>query len=91
MKPGHLTYNGTAYRLDEAAVADLMTRGVIRPDPMTEGQFELSSDHLIEEVEAGATFEGFQTGDDARGESAVIGRRRLFGVSLQHRDGQGGR
>jgi hypothetical protein len=88
---GHLTYNGTTYRLDEAAVADLLAAGVIRPDPMTKGQFELAPDHLIEEVEARATFEGFQAGADARGESAVVGRRKLFAVSFQHRDGQGGR
>lgn len=88
---GHLTYNGTTYRLDETGLADLLSRGVIRPDPMTRGQFELASDHLIEEVEASATVEGFQTGDDGRGEPGVIGKRGLLKVGFQHRDGQGGR
>lgn len=90
MAAGQLTYDGTTYRLDAAAVADLLERRVIVPDPMVRGQYELSPDHLIAEVEGCASFVGFRAGDDIRGESVEEGRRRMSAVRFQHRDGQGG-
>jgi hypothetical protein len=91
MQAGELTYDGTTWRIDPAAIPDLVDRGVILPDPMNPGRFDLSPAHRIEEVEEHAAFERFQAGDEVRGESAAGGRRRLFAVSLLHRDGQGGR
>lgn len=90
MANGRLTYDGTTYDLPADAVADLLARGVIVRDELHADQFELSREHVIAEVEPFAIFDGYVAGDDARGESSVEGRRRLFAVSFQHRDGQGG-
>lgn len=87
MRSGRLTYDGTTYRLDASAVADLLARGIIVPDPMNRDQFELVASHLIEEVEPFALFDGFRAGDDARGERPIEGKRRL--IVATHRDGQG--
>lgn len=86
MRTGHLTYDGTTYRLDASAIVDLLARGIIVPDPMNIGSFELVASHLIEEVAPLAAFEGFQAGTEARGEST--GRQRRIIVAT-HRDGQG--
>ncbi len=91
MKSGQLTYDGTTYRLDAGAVAELLGRGVIVADPMSPGRYDLSPDHLIEEVESVASFGGFVSGDVARGEDDPGRLRRVIAVAFQHRDGQGGR
>ena len=87
MRSGQLAYDGTTYRLSAPAIAALVAGGIIVPDPMNADRFDLVASHLIEEVEPFAVFDGFQAGDDARGEGPNEGTRRL--IVATHRDGQG--
>ncbi|HYM85010.1 MAG TPA: hypothetical protein VEY67_12765 [Candidatus Dormibacteraeota bacterium] len=90
MRTAELTYDGTTYRLAEAAVDDLVARGVILPDPLNAGRYDLSAEHLIDEVVPLATFESYASGEDAREGSRDDAAARLRELSLQyHRDGQG--
>ena len=86
-----LVHNGTTYELSEAAVPDLLGRGVIVPDTDDPRQFALDPHHLIGEVEDFAMSVERRAGDDARGADSNEGRRRLFAIRFAHRDGQGGR
>ena len=50
MKPMPLYYDGTTYELPPEVARDLLARGVIVVNA-AEGAYELSPDHLFEEVE----------------------------------------
>jgi hypothetical protein len=84
-----LVHNGTTYQLSEAAVPELLGRGVIVSDTNDPRQFVLDPHHLMDEVEDFATRVERRAGDDARGADSPEGRRRLFAVRFAHRDGQG--
>ncbi len=91
MRIGHLTYDGTTYRLAPAQLGDLLARGVIVASPLDDDEFELAPDHQIGEVEQVARSATFQAGDDARGESTSgDDDRRHYAVRLRSRNGFGG-
>ncbi len=87
MTARRLTYNGTTYLLDEAAVSVLVAQGVVKPDADDPGQLRLSLDHAIDEVEPYATVLERYAGDDT---GQDLARRRLLGFRYAHRDGHGG-
>ena len=86
-----LSYNGATYRLAPDELARLVEHGVIVPDPMLPGAYELAPDHLIDGIGGDTIVVSRQTGADATGEGTDEGRRRLIAVRYMHRDGEGAR
>jgi hypothetical protein len=85
-----LTYDGTTYRLANEAVGDLIARCVIVPDEENRGRLRLDLEHGVEEIEPFASPVERLTGEEAREETSVEGRRRLLAARFGHRDGQAG-
>jgi hypothetical protein len=77
MKPMLLNYDGTTYELRPEIASDLLARGVIVVNT-AEGAYELSLDHLIEEVEPLATV--VERSDAPK--PPRLGRLRVRGFSL---------
>jgi hypothetical protein len=77
MKQMLLHYDGTTYELRPEVASDLLARGVIVADP-SEGAYELSLEHLIEEVEPFATV--IERSDAPQ--PPRLGRLRVRGFSL---------
>ncbi len=77
MKPMLLNYDGTTYELRPDVASELVARGVIVVNA-PEGAYELSLDHLIEEVEPLATV--VERSDAPK--PSRLGRLRVRGFSL---------
>ena len=77
MKPTLLQYDGTTYELRPEDASELLAQGVIVLDA-DEGAYELSLEHLIEEVEPFATV---VKRSDAPS-TPRLGRLRVRGFSL---------
>lgn len=77
-EPPDLTYDGTDYRIRPDAVADLLGRGVIVVAEPGGSRYELSIDHMIDELEGVAEVVGRA---DAPRESRLHIIRRNAGFS----------
>jgi hypothetical protein len=73
-----LIYDGTTYGLSADVVKNLLERGVIVADPSSDGAYELSLQHEIEEVEPFATV--LERSDAPK--PPRLGRFRVRGFSL---------
>jgi hypothetical protein len=78
MAEGLLIYDGTTYGMSADVVKDLLGRGIIIVDPSSGAAYELSLEHVIEEVEPFATVLGRR---DAP-QPPRLGRLRVRGFSL---------
>lgn len=77
-----LTHNGAIYEIEPDALTDLVSNGVVVPDPESQGAFRLSPDHLFDEVDQHLIPVWRRPDFDPRGE--------LMRMLSTHRDGQGG-